>query len=636
MAGCTTCNDLTRRFDRIEKDLKILLDATEDIYRNQRKVSANIDELNIHLGKGKIDWIGLTAAIMSTVSAVAAILNVIQIWAQGAYFSKLIDFSQKILYQTTLANYKLDQVVAKDLNDILYASNQANIKLNNQKAFLDSFYKVFFDFGTVVYQNLAYQNNLLNQLFNELRKIPSLIQTGFNTVTSQIGGELSKISQITNNATNTIIREIGSIRDRPVDLDPSTKNEVFTLRGKITEIQQQQTRQTSETTDIKRITLSKSSTNTNTQKDYSPALDGISKKLADLAALVAPFPAALNGLNSKVDKIPQNTLNNPDFIPKVSAGVCKTTAPGGCMNRALNDLGNDIGNDLNRNNKNLLDKINTGANAAQLGYLQRLDTNMGQVLSRLGNQLPGGLSGKLTRLSNWLKLPQIINVLTLITVLHNASALSVNLIQTLGDILSLGLSVIGIKDEDGSPININAILGKEAEEFIISIVGSENWAGIKANTAKGMAIWRATANIIDTARSIGDSVGNIARVAVENSGKIGNALTKDRVISEDTLPPMSENVPVYFAGYTNAINNLDDAASAIQGVLSEVNNIQESAAQIEEQKQVLNTALEQAQPKPKIENIPIKEERTASLAASKADEVDADTDTSFGRTDADS
>ncbi len=59
MAGCTTCNDLTRRFDRIEKDLKILLDATEDIYRNQRKVSANIDELNIHLGKGKIDWIGL-------------------------------------------------------------------------------------------------------------------------------------------------------------------------------------------------------------------------------------------------------------------------------------------------------------------------------------------------------------------------------------------------------------------------------------------------------------------------------------------------------------------------------------------------------------------------------------------------
>ena len=79
-------------------------------------------------------------------------------------------------------------------------------------------------------------------------------------------------------------------------------------------------------------------------------------------------------------------------------------------------------------------------NIGNLNYAQT-----GLVNNKLGDQLTGGIGGKLTRMSNWLKLPQVVNTLTLIVTLHNAAMLSSALAETLGSVLSTGLAAVGIK-----------------------------------------------------------------------------------------------------------------------------------------------------------------------------------------------
>ncbi|MEQ9486151.1 hypothetical protein [Coleofasciculus sp. F4-SAH-05] len=344
-------------------------------------------------------------------------------------------------------------------------------------------------------------------------------------------------------------------------------------------------------------------------KDVNNAqVEALLRKIERQTSLIPPIPAAINNL--------KNLPNTEAFKNGVAEGTCRTTKPGGCMSKSLDPIKNGVGQNASK-----LDKLNAVLNSTHLAKLQVID-------NKIGKQLPGGLAGKLGRISDFLKLPQIINSLTLITTLHNASALSINVAKTLGELASQSLATIGIKDDDDNPININAILGKSIENLIISLLpgGSETYNGIKENLAKSMAIWRATANIVDTTRSIGDSVGAIAEISAENTGKIGNALKRDRVIAEDAFPWMAERVTPQFA-WMERIDNLDDAASAISSVLSEVNSIQESALELKEQRAELDKGLKEAEPLLRPSNIPVVTAREKQVNDSKADKVEGDVDT---------
>jgi len=212
------------------------------------------------------------------------------------------------------------------------------------------------------------------------------------------------------------------------------------------------------------------------------------------------------------------------------------------------------------------------------------------LFNLMGNApLVGGVTGTLasltTNLTNFAKssvASRAWNALTLMVVLHNAAMLSRDLVQTMGDTLSTGLAVIGITDENDSPIDINKILGQRADQFMAAVLGAENWKGLKKNWALASRTVQAASNIVYTMRSIMDSSLEVGVWTAEQVAKIGNGLKADGVVDRFRYPTMPE---IYVPGnrILAKLANLDDAASSLSMVTSELLSVKEESEELADQ-----------------------------------------------------
>lgn len=263
----------------------------------------------------------------------------------------------------------------------------------------------------------------------------------------------------------------------------------------------------------------------------------------------------------------------------------------------------------------IVDKLNLLGQTADLALL-------GVINSKLGPQIPGGISTKLQNFARSTRLDKIINALTLIGVLHNAAMLSTNLAQSLGDVTSTALSAIGIKDDDNNPLDINEILGNAANDFMKGLLGADLWNGIVLNFKKLNRIVTTASNLMWTVRSMFDSAREIQEWTAENTGKIGNAMKRWRLLPENAFPWMPEKVnhgtglQKRWDRIRDGLDDLDDAASSLQGVLSEVNSIQDEFRELKEQKDNFDAAVKDFTPKERPNNIPVKSSADSSDAVS--------------------
>ena len=240
-------------------------------------------------------------------------------------------------------------------------------------------------------------------------------------------------------------------------------------------------------------------------------------------------------------------------------------------------------------------RIESGVKANR-GLAQNIKASVDGVGGGI-KDLKNNIGENFDKLSKRLKLPEIINALTLIVTLHNAAMLSRNLLETLGDILSTGMALIGLKDEEGRPHDVNAIIGKSLTDFIEGILGEEVFADLVKKWKAANRTYQAASNVISSVRSATDSLRGIAEFAAENTGKIGNALKKAGVIFEDAFNWLPEKITEAsarrnaFTGMVEGLNNLNEAASALSGAVGEVQNIQEEVGQIAKGKDDFNQAL---------------------------------------------
>lgn len=342
--------------------------------------------------------------------------------------------------------------------------------------------------------------------------------------------------------------------------------------------------------------------------EKSPA-EKVLEQLPGIATGIALLTPIVRGI--------QDNTSPEKIIPLVKEGACQSLN-GGCTN------GVNIPSQL-ANNGTKLDAINTGLQAIDLSLLQTIDNKLGPQISG------GGIGGFLQRAFQATRLDKILNALTLITTLHNAAMLSRNLGQTLGDLTGQALLVIGIKDENGSALDINAEIGRQVNNLMSTILGAETWAGTKENWNKANRIISSANQIMWTVRSIADSGREVTEWIANNTGKIGNALKRFRVVGENAYPHLAENVSHQNAWmlkvqtYREGVDTLDDAASSLQGVLGEVQNIQQEAQELTEQKQRFDASIKAAQPKTIPDNDPVKDRaaamKTASLSPANTSEV---------------
>ncbi|MDZ8090183.1 MAG: hypothetical protein RMY16_32210, partial [Nostoc sp. DedQUE12b] len=247
----------------------------------------------------------------------------------------------------------------------------------------------------------------------------------------------------------------------------------------------------------------------------------------------------------------------PQIETAAATGTCRTTQPGGCMNKALKDNAADITNNSNTNSANILDAVNTGLNGALL-------TGQQTILSRLGDQLPGGIGGKLSRFADWMHLDRVLNVMILGATIHNALMLSNDIGQTFVGIINNVLQLIGLKKEDGSTFDIGSVISSSIENLIKETIGAENYTNLTTAWAKANHIYQASTNILNSFQSLTSTVFSGLELVAGQTGKIGNPLRASGEVLESAYQWMNPQPKINRV--TNFLERLQNGASTIQQV----------------------------------------------------------------------
>lgn len=333
-------------------------------------------------------------------------------------------------------------------------------------------------------------------------------------------------------------------------------------------------------------------------------LAGISAQFTDLG---------LPGMGSQLTNIENQTT--PGAIrSSVEEGICNSTSPGGCLN---NNVRQPLQNALNNLTSNT-DGINAG-----IGATNALLNN--QILSRVNsvhtivtdnrnllNHAEYGLSAVKTFLTNaWetTRAGKILELLSVIISLHNAAMLSRNLGASIGDVISgiANTTISFIKNEDSSPIDINATLGNTMEGFLKSLLGTNNYEDLGETFTKYNRIVNAASNIIWTIQGIQIGLAYGLETVGNYTGRIGNALKKSGAVLENSYNWMNEKMN-FRSGRLGQLNNILNETQNVENVLSEVHQVTSEFREIQEQTNYLTDQVGKLN-----EELTLKEESTLTI-----------------------
>ncbi len=302
-------------------------------------------------------------------------------------------------------------------------------------------------------------------------------------------------------------------------------------------------------------------------------------KLDQILGILPLIPArAANAIRPDIATIPQ-------IEAAAAAGTCRTTQPGGCMSKALDNNAANITNNANTNTGNILGAVNAVGQGADLALL-------GVINNKLGNQLPGGIGGKLSRFAEWAHLDRALNIMNFAANLHNAAMLSNNLGQTLLSVIGNILSVVGLKDAEGQDFDIGSVINKGIENLMKGAIGEENYKVLNDNWKKANRIYQAAANLLNSIQSLSSSILSALEVVGQWNAKVANALKKFGVVGEKAYTWMNPNVNFQNKHFT-ALENATNVISQVDQVASEVLSIKETVGQIVEQKKELDNSLKE-------------------------------------------
>lgn len=293
-------------------------------------------------------------------------------------------------------------------------------------------------------------------------------------------------------------------------------------------------------------------------------------QLTAIATAIAALTPAIQGLPDAIAKSPTVQAANKETT---QGAVCEISQPTGCLGAPIKQA-----EDAAKANGTKLDEINAALGAGNAGANAALLAGQQTILQRLGDQLPGGIGGKLSRFADWMHLDRVLNIMILAATFHNALMLSNDIGQTFVGIINNVLQLIGLKKEDGSAFDIGSVISGSIENLIKGAIGADNYIELKESWAKANRIYQATNNVINSFLNLSQTILQASELIASYTGKIGNALKKGGVILESAYGWM--NPQPKFNRVTQTLESLQNGASTIQMVtqapLDVVNAVTES------------------------------------------------------------
>jgi hypothetical protein len=284
------------------------------------------------------------------------------------------------------------------------------------------------------------------------------------------------------------------------------------------------------------------------------------------------------------DAIKPSIPTIPEITTATGTAMCNNLKTG-CGKNAINDAVSNVTGNANTNAANILGAVNAVGQGADLALL-------GVINSKLGEQLPGGIGGKLTRFAQWAHLDRALNIMVFAATIHNAAMLSNNLGQTLLSLIGNLLGVVGLKDAEGQAFDIGSVISKGIEGLIKGAVGEENYKTLDATWKRANRIYQAAANLLNSIQSLSASILSALEVVGQWNAKVGNALKRFGVVGEKAYTWMNPNVN-FQNKYFTALENATNVISQVDQVASEVLSIKETIGQIADQKKELNDSLKE-------------------------------------------
>jgi hypothetical protein len=318
-----------------------------------------------------------------------------------------------------------------------------------------------------------------------------------------------------------------------------------------------------------------------TSPPRSPGIGGI---IGGVGVAGLPFVPAIG---RAPDSTPQ-TGSMPGFTPMPGNAGCS----GGSCGGTLRD-GQEAISANQMAQMDALAQILQGLDLLQganiTGRLDTINTKLGpQIANSVGQNI--GISGflgnfqqRVESLFRSLGGDRILAVASFAATVHNGVMLSQNLGFTLVSVIEQALSVVGINDPDGNPLDIRSAIGRTVTDLITSIIGEETFQNTSEALARANRIYQATANIAQTIQSTRAAAIQAAEDIGSMNARIGNALKRSGVVADSSYPFFNPT-PNYDNAFTNAIENLDNRLNLIQGVTSNVLDIQQNAAQLQQQR----------------------------------------------------
>ena len=228
------------------------------------------------------------------------------------------------------------------------------------------------------------------------------------------------------------------------------------------------------------------------------------------------------------------------------------------------------------------------------GLAGALATNENSVQKTLGEPIKNR-ANKAVSVTNYLKgirgkqvLLQAMNFLNVFLLLHNAAMLSRNLVESVGDLMSMGLQAAknvftGGQSLDDDPIDINELVGQGFQGLMNDIFGKEQWKQIQAKWISFNRIITSAANVAYTIQGLFDGARNIIEITSTNVARIGNALKNSRVVNQNGYGFMNPNINSATgrtAKLFDMLNNGAEVADIGTSIAGETINISEEGKEL--------------------------------------------------------
>ncbi|MBH8575455.1 hypothetical protein I8752_21070 [Nostocaceae cyanobacterium CENA369] len=275
---------------------------------------------------------------------------------------------------------------------------------------------------------------------------------------------------------------------------------------------------------------------------------------------IIPMLAGIPLIPGRTAGLINPNIPTPDGIANAAAtGFCRTTQTGGCSRRMMDDVVGNINNNTNNSVGNaantILGGVNAGANAALL-------QGQATILERLGDQVPGGISGKLERFSKWLHLDRLLNMMIFAATIHNALMLSNDIGQTLLGAINNVLQLFGLKDSEGNNFDLGGLISSSIENLIKAIVGADNYIELKQAWQMANRIYQATTNVLNQLMNVNSVITNALEVIGSYTGRIGNALRIWGVVGEKAYSWMNPQ-PSFDNKWVTKLQQLQEGANTV-------------------------------------------------------------------------